>query len=123
MLTAGPNNNFEVDALNNQGQILLDYYYWIADNGSVSRKHDFCIWDQDTGLINLADRIGLEDGWEIEYLSGLNDNAWITASIRNKGTYESRNVLLKPLTTPEPGSIVAMLVGIIGLVGFASKRK
>lgn len=122
-IDAGPNNTFYVDALNNCGQMLLDYYYWSSNCGRLSYNHDLCIWDQDTGLINLADRIGLEDGWEIEYLSGLNDNAWITASIRNKGTDEFRNVILRPLTTPEPGSIVAMLVGIIGLVGFASKRK
>lgn len=112
------NGNFYCDAINNMGQILIEGYYTQGDT-AVGVHY---IWDKDDGLVSVQDMIDPNSGWQLENFRGINSDGWIVSSAYNSITRVSRDILLRPVTTPEPGSLLALLTGIIGLLGFRRTR-
>ncbi|MEN6357202.1 MAG: PEP-CTERM sorting domain-containing protein [Armatimonadota bacterium] len=118
-ITPGVGNDFWCDALNNNGQVLLEGCTHIGDTYTGGNY----IWDADDGLVSVQNLIDPESGWHLENFRGINDNGWIVSGAYNEITHESRDIVLRPITTPEPGSVVALIAGLVGLAGFASRRK
>lgn len=118
-LTPGVGNNYWCNALNNNGQLLLAGGSLI---GGAYVGGDY-IWDADDGLVSAQDLIGPGSAWQVVNCRGINDNGWIVSSAINQITVNGGDIVLRPITTPEPGSVVALIAGLVGLAGFASRRK
>lgn len=93
-------------AINNLGQIVGRS----RRTESVGRFDAF-IYDSN-GVTNLNDLIAPSSGWILNDASDINDNGYIVG----RGTFNGveTNYMLKPV--PEPGSIMALTIGVAALL-------
>lgn len=124
-ITAGENCNYSCLAQNNLGQILLKGGITVVDStpGLQLLYPNYYVWDAIGGLQSISDLIGIGNGFQISSCQAINDKGWIAGYGWNNATHNEQLFLLRPLTTPEPGSVISILVGLIGLGGLAAKRR
>ncbi|MCA0360364.1 MAG: PEP-CTERM sorting domain-containing protein [Armatimonadetes bacterium] len=94
-----------LDAINATGQIVGTSK---RSSGSAS---DAVIWDSTLGLTPLNTLIDPNSGWELRQATGINNNGYIVGM----GTFQGveTNFLLKPV--PEPGTMLALGLGLVAL--------
>lgn len=118
-ITAGVIGDLYCADFNNAGQVLIEGTLW---NGPEAVGVHY-IWDAEDGLVEVENLIDPASDWVLGNFRGFNSDGWIVSGAWNQVTHESCDIVLRPLTTPEPGSILAIAVGLIGLAGFTTRQR
>ncbi len=66
-------------------------------------------------IVDLNTLIDPSAGWTLEEANAINDNGWIVGDGVNPSGQEDAFLLTPVSATPEPSTIVLLLVGIVGI--------